>query len=128
MKYILKYDEEQGILYFEVFEKFGSDDVVSFIDSVNNDFTLEQRRYLLTKISSPHIQILPDREGRQILRKGAPTLGFAKIAVCNANPSIRMFGKIIVTAVGKSRDTRFLETVDEGVAWLKTEKEKESKK
>jgi hypothetical protein len=122
----LWYDEENGILWLEIFDKFETEDVESFINFLKG-FTPEQRRYLSVKIASERGQIIPDKEGRQVLKRDAQPLNLYKIAICGAKPTVRMFGKIAATALGRAKDTKFFATEEEAVAWLKAEKEKESK-
>lgn len=120
----LWYDEENGVLWLEIFDKFETEDVGSFFNSAKG-FTPEQRRYLSVKISSERGQIIPEKEGRQLLKKGAASLDLYKIAICGAKPAVRMFGRIAATALGRAKDTKFFATEEEAVAWLKAEKEKE---
>lgn len=123
MRFTLNYDEDTKILNAEILEKFEPEDVHGIVSTLKNDFTEEQRRYMIANIHEP-AQPMPSKETRQALRGIPSELKFTKIAICGAKPVLRMVGKIIVTAIGKANDSKFFNTAEEAVSWLIEERKK----
>jgi len=126
MNYKAWYDEENGILRADILKKFEPEDTKGLMNVVNNEFTDEQRRYLLLTMFED-AQVMPSKETRKAMREAASLVKLSKIAMCGAKPTVRMLGKIVIAAMGKTEDSKFFATEEEALAWLKAEKEKESK-
>lgn len=128
MNYKAWYDEENGILRADILKKFEPEDTKGLMNVVNNEFTDEQRRYLLLTMFED-AQVMPSKETRKAMREAASLVKLSKIAMCGAKPTVRMLGKIVFAAMGKTKDSKFFATEEEALAWLKDEKgkEKESK-
>ncbi len=126
MKYKIWYDEDNGIMRAEIFEKFDVEDTSGFFDYVDKNFTDEQKRYLLAYVAEA-AQDLPSKETRRSLRENAPAIQWDRIGLWGAKPGLRMLVKIILVAAGKTRNTKFFATEEEALVWLKTEKKKDKK-
>jgi len=121
MKYKVNYDEKTQILHLDVLDRFDPQDVTALTSLLSNEFTTQQLRCLLANISEP-AQAMPSKETRRALRDETTSITLDKIAICGAKPALRMVGRIVVTALGKAKQTRFFENKDEAVAWLKGER------
>lgn len=125
MKYRAWYDEENGILCADILKKFEPEDAKGLMDVVVNEFNDDQRRYFLLNMSKD-AQAMPSKETRKVMREAASLVKLNKIAISGAKPTVRMLGKIVVTAMGKAKDSGFFDTKEEAIAWLKDIKEKET--
>ena len=125
-KFKLWYDEKTGLLYADILDTFDAETAKSFFQEVTNNFSEEQQRYFLVHMFEA-AQKLVDKETRRSAREGTASVKWNRIAIWGAKASLRMVTKIVLLAVGKANETKFLETEEEALTWLKAEKEKESK-
>jgi hypothetical protein len=127
MKYKVWYDEENGVLRADVLDTFDAETATAFFKEVNGKYTEEQQNYFMAYMSE-EAQRLVDKETRRAARDGAALLKWDKLAILGAKPGLRMVTKIVMTAVGKAKDTKFFDDEEKALAWLKTEKEKAKSK
>jgi len=125
VRFTLEYNKENKILTAEILEKFEPEDVHGIVNSLKNDYSEEQRQYMIANIHEP-AQPMPSKETRQALAQSTSELKLHKIAICGAKPVLRMVGRIIVTAIGRANDSKFFNTMDEAVNWLSEEAKKAS--
>jgi hypothetical protein len=127
-RFKLWYDEENEVIRAIILETLDAEASSSFLDSIKENFEPEKHRYFFVDLSPEKSQTLHDKETRRTLRKKMPQVNWSKIAILGANPGIRMLTKIIMAAAGKARNAKFFDNEEEGLAWLKAEKEKEKEK
>ena len=123
-KYKIWYDEENGVLRVDIYDRFDSEAASGFLNFIRENFESEKHRYSLIYMGE-RAQPLPDKETRRTIREKAGLVNWDKIAILGAKPGLRIFSKILVAALGKSENTKFLATEEEALVWLKDEKEKE---
>ncbi|MBN2379901.1 STAS/SEC14 domain-containing protein [candidate division WOR-3 bacterium] len=128
MKFELKYDKEEGLLRGKILDTFDEESTKQFFRKLKNDFNDEQRKYCILVLTDP-AQGLPSKETRRVMRsEGSDFMSlWEKIAVVGAKPAVRMFGRVIMSAIGKGKDSKFCETEEEALVWLKKGQEETKK-
>jgi hypothetical protein len=121
------YDEKEGILRVDVYERFDGETADMFFSGIPQKYNKEQQRYWLVNMSDD-AQRLVDKEVRVIAAEKGKALQWEKIAICGAKPGLRMVSKIVLTAVGKGSFTKFFSTEEEALAWLKEMQAKDKTK
>ena len=61
----------------------------------------------------------PNKDVRDVIAREAPA--FEKLAFVGATAPMRVIGKMITTLIGKSKNTRFIATEEEAMAWFAKE-------
>lgn len=125
MKYGIKYDQEEGMILADILETFDEEAGAGFLDTLKDEFTEEQRRYMLAYMAE-EAQPLPDKNTRRLLRTKINEVPLGKVAIYGAKPGLRMVAKIILAAVGKGSDAKFFTSREEAFSWLKEQQKLES--
>ena len=122
------FDKESGILRSNIYKSFDPESTTAFFDEISS-YTEEQQRYFLAFLGEDAQDII-DKETRRLVREKGKQTKWEKIAVYGAKPGLRMMAKIIATAIGRGRDTKFCTDEKEALGWLKAQMEqaKTSKK
>lgn len=120
MKYKVWFDEAKGILRADIYQRFEQNDVNGFVDELMK-YEGERQKYFLVFMDDP-AQELIDGSTRKLIATRAKEVHWGKIAIMGARPVLRMFAKIAVTAIGKSKDTGFFKDEQEAEAWLAEQK------
>ncbi|TKJ43708.1 hypothetical protein CEE36_03205 [candidate division TA06 bacterium B3_TA06] len=127
-KYKIWFDEENEVMRAVLYQALDSEGTSGFFHFVKDNFEPELHRYFFIELAEES-QTLHDKQTRKTIRETINLVNWGKIAIHGANPTLRMLGKIVFTAIGRGRDLKFFDTEEEALAWLKDEKgkEKESK-
>lgn len=125
MKFELTYDEKANVLRGDILDTFDEETTKEFFKALERDFSEEQRRFCMLVLTDA-AQGLPTRETRKAMREeGSGFMSmWEKIAVVGAKPAVRTFGRVVMSAIGKGKDSRFCETEEEALSWFKEEQEK----
>lgn len=125
MKFEFRYDNEGGVLHGDILDTFDEESTKEFFKVMKNEFSEEQRKFCVLVLTDA-AQGLPTKETRKVMRnEGSDFLSlWGKVAVVGAKPAVRMFGRIVFSAMGKGKDSRFCETEEEALTWLKGEQKK----
>lgn len=123
MSFKIWYDEKEGILRADIFKSFTPEVAASFFKDLGK-YPEEQLRYFLAGLGED-AQAIIDKETRRVSREMGSSVNWGKMAIYGAKPGLRMLAKIVVKAMGRAKETKFFETENEGLAWLKAEKEKD---
>jgi hypothetical protein len=125
MNFEFKYNEEEGVLHGDILDTFDVESTKEFFKVLKKDFNEDQRKYCILVLTEA-AQGLPTKETRKVMREeGSGFLSlWGKVAVVGAKPTVRMFGRIVFSAMGKGKESRFCETEEEAMKWLKENQEK----
>lgn len=124
-KFKIWYEEDPGVLRADIYERFSLEEVNAFVDYIVDNYDEAKHKYALIYMGD-EAQSMVDKETRKLVRERAQQVKWGKIAILGAKSFLRMFAKIAVTALGKADVTRFVDSEEEGLAWLKGEMEKET--
>jgi hypothetical protein len=122
-KYKMWFDKESGILRTEIYVAFDPETATIYFDKIL-DFPDEQQRYVMVLLGVDAQEVV-GKETRKILREKTVRSKWEKIAIYGAKPALRMLAKIMVTAIGRAKNTKFYATEEECLDWLKAEMEKD---
>lgn len=120
MKYKVWFDNAKEILRADIYQRFDENDVNGFVDELMK-YESEKQKYFLVFMDDP-AQELIDGKTRKLIATRAKEVHWGKIAIMGARPVLRMFAKIAVTAIGKSKDTGFFKDEQEAETWLAEQK------
>jgi len=122
MNHEVTFNKTNRVITVLLTDKINADDARAIIKSMDKIFADngDQLNVLGDLAQVPSFQL--DRETRRILQDGAKDYNLGKIAIIGANPTIRMFAKIIVAVLGKNKDSGFFKTEEDALTWLKKEK------
>lgn len=122
MKFEFRFDKEEGVLRGDILDTFDVESTKEFFKVLKKDFNDEQRKYCVLVLTDA-AQGLPTKETRKVMREeGSGFLKlWGKVAVVGAKPAVRMFGRIVFSAMGKGKESRFCETEEEAMKWLREE-------
>ncbi len=124
-KFKLWYDEKEGVLMTEIYDTFDVETLEQYFAEVSK-YTPEQQRFFIGRMYDD-AQKMPDKEARKIAKDKVKDLHFKKVVAIGAKPVIRMVYTVVITAIGRKKDFFFCETEEEGLTWLRAEKEKDKK-
>jgi hypothetical protein len=122
-EYKMWFDKESGICRLEIYKSFDTETAEAYFDDFEKNYNEEQQRYFMIFLGED-AQDVVDKETRRILRERFPQ-GTGKTAIYGAKPGVRMLAKIILAAMGKTKDTRFCADEREALDWLKAEIERD---
>ncbi|NLI97509.1 hypothetical protein GX441_02480 [bacterium] len=119
-KFKVWYDEKEGVLQTEIYETFDVETLNQYFTEVSK-YTPEQQSYFIGWMYDD-AQKMPDKEARRIAKEKIKDLHFKKVVAIGAKPVIRMVYTIVITAIGRKKDFFFCDTVEEGLTWLREQK------
>lgn len=111
-------DEENNVVCAQFTGIFTVADGPELLRNVNSLFESRTAHLLLIDLSKATDQVL-SKELRQWLKENSPHLEVDKVAVVGASALIRIAARIVISVIGRAKDTGFFRTADEAVAWLK---------
>lgn len=118
MNYKVWYDTELKAAHLKIINMSTKEDVEGYMPALDRLLKDKPDRHVLVDLSDNPPGLL-DKPARKAFRDYAESLRFDKIAMHGANPVIRMVAKVAVSALGMAHITKFFETKDEAIAWLK---------
>jgi hypothetical protein len=116
-KFKIWFDGETGILRSEIYKPFNPERATAVFEEIFNNHSEEQQRYILVFLG-PDAQAIIDKETRRLAREKTKDNKWEKIAIYGAKSGVRMLAKVVLTAIGKGKDTKFFPTEKECVEWL----------
>lgn len=120
MNYTIRYDEEHDALYVKTLAMLTAEDVHEMIPKIKEIFKGKGHRRVIGDISQNPAGLL-SKDARNAFRSFADELVFDKIAIIGANPATRMIAKIALQVMGRANVSRFFQSEEEALDWLKGE-------
>lgn len=128
MKHKIWYDEENEVLREKIIGSLTEEEVPEFLESVDAIFKNKEHCHAVIDLSEASNQIYTTG-GRKKLAEGSAKLGYnEKVAFVGANPRVKMIAKVLIAGtrfVGKPIASRFFDTDEEALSWLREEAMKE---
>lgn len=118
MNYRLWFDEDAGAAHLKITHMSTENDVNEYMAGLDKLLEGKKKRYVLVDLTDNPPGLL-DKPARKAFGKYAGSIDFHKIAMYGAKPVIRMVAKVAVAALGKTKITKFFETREEALRWLK---------
>ncbi|MBD3284763.1 hypothetical protein GF359_00340 [candidate division WOR-3 bacterium] len=119
--YTLEFIPDGKIVHLRTLAPVMGEDVRQMMAVLEKKYHEEGYRSILCDLSEGGSELVT-KDSRKAFKETAGELDFEKIAIFGASPVMRMAAKIILAITGQSKKTRFFNTEDEAVAWLKGEK------
>ncbi|MBD3286650.1 hypothetical protein GF338_09975 [candidate division WOR-3 bacterium] len=118
MKHKVYYNDKDKIAEAKYVGDISLDDTKKITGQLKKNLEGKSNRSIIADISEiPTLKL--DRDVRTKMAEMGKELKLDKIAVLGATPMNRMLGKIVLTLFGKSKDTKFFETKEEAISWIK---------
>ena len=118
MKHTINYNEKDKVVELKVVGDVTPDEAQQMIKEVGK--TLDEkgnRHFLLDFTESPRLQM--DKDARKIIGAGAKNLDLERIAITGTTPMNRMMAKVVLALLGKGKITKFFDTKEVAISWLK---------
>lgn len=116
MKHEIVFDSEKRILTVRVDEVFTLEETIELENKMTDLVPGEENFRLLIDMLKSTAKL--DKQIRNRLQEQMSDERISNIAVLVANPAVRMVGKVIIAAMGKSADTKFFSSNEDALAWL----------
>ena len=124
-KFRIWYDEKEEVLRTEMHERLDPETADKFYTEFEN-YPPEQQHQVIGWLFDD-AQKMYDKETRRIAKERAKALQIKKMAVCGAKSAVRIVASVVISAIGKSKDTKFCSTDEEALAWIREQKELDKK-
>ncbi|MBD3284771.1 hypothetical protein GF359_00380 [candidate division WOR-3 bacterium] len=118
-KHKVWFDDEKGILFLKLSGTFTTADGERYIPEIERLYKDRDKHYLLCDLTDGGTELPTDKSYRKWLIDMYERIGFNRIAMFNAKPSMRMLAKIVLAAAGKSNQVKFFSSHNDAVDWLK---------
>jgi len=115
----IAFDKKERILTVRVEDAFTMEEAIELENKMNEIVPGDDKYKLLIDVRKSSAKL--DKDIRRRLQGQMADERIANVAVLVSNPAVRMIGKVIIAAMGKSADTRFFSTDEEALLWLKGE-------
>ncbi|MBD3285311.1 hypothetical protein GF338_03140 [candidate division WOR-3 bacterium] len=115
--YKIWFDDKKGVLYVKTFKTIDAEDIHRLMPEVDRLLGGNPHRYILGDLSENPSDLLT-KEARQAFKK-YKDVEYDRIAVIGVNPITRMVVKIAIKIIGQSDKTRFFNSEDEALKWLR---------
>ncbi|NLI97513.1 STAS/SEC14 domain-containing protein [bacterium] len=119
-KFKLWYDEKEGVLRGEIYERFDVESLERFYNEATK-YTPEQQHYVVGWLYD-EAQKMVGKEERKIAKEKGDLVHFKKMALLGAKPVIRMVAQIVMSAQGRGKDFKFFDSEEEALAWIREQK------
>lgn len=118
VKHVIRYNENDKVVELKVVGDITPDEATQMITEVEKALDEKaNRHFLLDFTESPRLQM--DKDSRKIIGEGAKNLDLERIAIAGTTPINRMMAKVVLALLGKAQITKFFDTREEAVSWLK---------
>ncbi len=124
-KFKLWYDEKEGVLRGEIYQRFDVESLEQFYKEATR-YTPEQQRYVIGWLFD-EAQKMVGKEERKVAKEKGDQVHFKKMALLGAKPVIRMVAQIVMSAQGRGKDFKFCSDEEEAIAWIRGQKELDKK-
>ena len=121
MRHKVWFDDDTGVLHLALVGAFTFEDGPYFMELARKCYADLEKHYLVCHFRDGGTEVPTDKEYRKWLMEQFNQIGFDKIAMLDASPGMRMLAKIVFTAVGKSRQIRFVKSEKEALEWILTD-------
>jgi hypothetical protein len=120
-KFIVSYDDENGILYLKIKGLLEVGDLRDLILKYEKLLEGKPRRYALVDMteSAKFDTSVMTKELRNSYKDMIKAMNPDKTAIFGASPALRMTSRIALVVSGKSDVTHFFKTKEEAMEWLK---------
>ncbi len=116
----MRFDEENEVLFLKFTEVWSEEDIPKMFSRMRGFFEGRKQNNIIGDVSQAAPQSY-SKEFRRMVADEAATLNLDKVAVCGANPVLRMMAKVLLAVIGKkwAAETKFCRDEAEALAWLK---------
>jgi len=121
MKHKLWYDELNQIVRLSITGKVNEDEARQLLSQADKLYEGLNYPTLLCDLSRGVWPVTP-KDTRKVLRERGVKIGLKRIAFLGMSPSLRMVAMVVASIWKASKTTKFCETEQEALAWLKGEK------
>jgi hypothetical protein len=118
MNHELYYDEQIGALRLNFKGLFLPQDEEEFLSQLAELIRDKEIPFMLCDFKDGDVNLPKDKSYRQWLAEMSRKTDFAKTAIINTPPAIRMMSKIALVATGKAKTVKFCKDEKEAVTWF----------
>ncbi|MBD3284761.1 hypothetical protein GF359_00330 [candidate division WOR-3 bacterium] len=117
MRHELSFDPQTRIMTIVVKGAYNLEETIKTETYMKSRTTDLDSYFLLADLREASASL--DKEVRKRLQNQMSEENLERVAMVVTNPAVRMIGKVVIATMGKSGNTRFFKTTEEGLAWLK---------
>lgn len=120
VKHSIQCDSDSGAVVLKVVGDFTIEDATETFEKVKGLLVTNPTTCILADLSqSPNLTI--DRETRRKIQEAGLNLEFQKLAFVGVSPVTRMIAKVVLAVLSKIKESRFFNSEEEALSWLKGE-------
>lgn len=120
MEHKIYYESENDALRIQIIGAFSYDDAARILPMLKSEIAAGHTRMVADIAQSPKLTM--DRETRRFMQEKGSEITFDKMAFVGASPITRIICKVIMSVLGRSRDTAFFNRCDDAIEWLNGKK------